>query len=182
MGACENPSRPDVTPDVVVVLGPWSSGTSAVASAVAALGLNAHPPFVASFDHNRAERLETPSWLVPRLRIWAGPGHSVAKMPLLAWFIPELLEAWDCRFLLVHRPLGAIEATRLRRGWPALYGRVGAERIYALVTKGLPSEAPQLDVDYDALIADPAEMGKRIAGFLDLPEAPEKMCRALRRG
>lgn len=196
MGASENPPRPDVT----VVLGPWSSGTSAVASVVAGLGLNAHPPFVAltdartprsmessslrqifddAFNHDAAERLQTPRFLVPRLRVWAGPGRSVAKIPLLAWFLPELQAAWSCRFLIVHRPLEEIEATRVRRDWPALYGLEGAERIYRLIDQGRRS-VRSLDVSYPDLMAEPEQVGHSIADFLDVPAAPEKVRAALR--
>lgn len=185
-----------VRPKVAVVLGPWSSGTSAVARAVAALGANAHPPFTVlndprtpisgesrglrqifgpCFDHDRMIRTGTPLWATARLRIWAGPGLSVAKIPMLAWFLPEIMAAWDCRFLIVRRTLEAIEATRERRRWPATYGRQGAERIYGLIKDGLPRETPVQEVAFETLRARPEEIGDTIATFLDTPLAPDRV-------
>ena len=190
-------------PKVAVVLGPWSSGTSAVAAAVAALGGNAHPPFVRlndpstpvsyesrvlrqifgpCFDHTLLARIGMPRWVVPRLRVWAGPGLSVAKVPMLTWFLPEVLQAWDAQFLVVRRHLDAIESTRERRGWPSEYGRKGAERVYKLIADGMPKTAPVLDVDFDELRSRPVETGDKIATFLDVPLAPEKLSAAINRG
>ena len=190
-------------PRVAVVLGPWSSGTSAVAGAVAALGANAHPPFVRlndprtkvsyesralrqifgeMFDHKLLARIGTPRWIDARLRVWAGPGLSVAKVPMLTWFLPEVMSAWDARFVIVRRGLEAIEATRERRGWPSEYGRKGAERIYSLIRDGLPGSVPRLEVDFDTLLGQPVETGDRLATFLDLPLAPERVTSVIRRG
>lgn len=186
-------------PQVAVVLGPWSSGTSAVAGVVTALGAHAHPPhaqltdprtprsfeslalrriLVDCFDHDRLERTGAPS--VARLREWAGPGLSVAKMPMLTFFLPEVLEAWEARFLIVRRSLEAIEATRLRRGWPVVYGRAGAVRIEAEINRGLPERALRLEVEYDGLCLAPEAAGARIAAFLELPARPEAVRRAVR--
>ena len=190
-------------PKVAVVLGPWSSGTSAVAAAVSALGANAHPPFVRlndpstpvsyesrvlrqiigpAFDHERLVRTGTPRWIVPKLRVWAGPELSVAKLPMLTWFLPEVLAAWDARFLIVRRHLDAIEKTRERRGWPSEYGRKGAERIYRLIADGLPKSVPVLEVEFETLRARPTETGDEIATFLDLPLSPARVQAAIRTG
>ena len=189
-------------PKVAVVLGPWSSGTSAVAAAIAALGANAHPPFLrlndprtpvsgesrelrrilgAAFSHELLTRTATPAWILPRLRIWAGPGLSVAKMPMLTWFLPEILAAWDAHFVIVARPIEKIEATRARRGWPAIYGRVGAERIRSLIARDLPAEVPRLEIAFEALCDDPVAEGASLAQFLDLPMDPDRLRAAVRR-
>lgn len=190
-------------PDVAVVLGPWSSGTSAVAAVVAALGANGHPPFLRltdpltpisgesrelrrilspCFSHDILQRTGTPDRLVPRLRIWAGPGLSVAKMAMLTWFLPEVLTAWTPHFIVVHRPLDLIEATRERRGWPPVYGRKGAEHIEAMIAREIPEDARRIDVEYEALREDPVTVGAGIAAFLDLPMNAERVRDAVRQG
>ena len=185
---------------VAVVLGPYSSGTSAVAAAVAALGANAHPPFAAvndprtpvsgesvelrrivlpAFDHTNVQRLDLPPWFVPRLRIWAGPGLSVAKLPTLAFFVPEMTAAWDVRAIRVRRDIQAIEATRLRRDWPAEYGRQGALAIEAVLDQNL-KDVPVLEVQFDELRANATDVGGWIAEFLDLSPNPDAVRAAVR--
>ena len=179
-----------IKPKVVVVLGPWSSGTSAVAGIVAALGASAHPPFVGvadprtpvsfeskalreiildAFDHAALARGPLPEGAPARLAGWTGGAAlSVAKMPMLAFFLEEICAAWEAMFIIVHRDPAEIEATRLRRDWPEEYGAKGAGVIYPLIEGDLPEGAPRLDVDYAALLADPAGQGTRIAGFCGL--------------
>ena len=191
-------------PKVVVVLGPWSSGTSAVAGVVAALGAESHPPFVGvadpstpvsfeskglreiivgAFDHDNLARGPLPSDAVGRLQDWAGQApFSVAKMPMLCWFLQEICEAWDARFIVVRRTLSAIEATRQRRGWPAEYGSKGAEVVYLLIERGVPSDAPRLDVDYAELMGAQEGHGARIADFCGLEPDPEAVRWVLSRG
>lgn len=191
-------------PKVVVVLGPWSSGTSAVAGVVAALGAAAHPPFgrvadpstpvsfesgslreivVGAFNHEDLTRGSLPTGAISRLGEWAGTAAlSVAKMPMLCWFVPEMVEAWDACFIVVHRDLAAIEATRVRRDWPDEYGAKGAEVVYPLIERDLPSEAPRLDIDYATLLEDPAGAGVRIAEFCGLTPDTEAVRWVLSRG
>ncbi|MEO1491462.1 MAG: hypothetical protein AAFV19_04835 [Pseudomonadota bacterium] len=194
--------RAEARPAVIVVLGPWSSGTSAVAGALAALGANAHPPHFAvddaltpasfesmalrrivlpHFDEQTLTRHALPPWLVARLRVWAGPGLSVAKLPVLAYFMLEIARAWSARFVIVRRDLAAIEQTRLRRGWPEIYGRAGAERIYAEITRALPAGAPRVALKFDDLRTDPAQAGEALAAFAGLPPNPKAVARAVRR-
>lgn len=194
----------DTKPKVAVVLAPWSSGTSAVAGVIACLGADSHPPFMAltdpstprsfeshslrdiivdAFDHENLSRTPLPVEAVGRLRDWAGDAPlSVAKMPMLCFFLEEVCAAWDPLFVVVQRDPVAIEATRLRRGWPAEYGARGAERIYPLIDAGLQAGAARLDVDYAALIADPAAQGARIASFCGLPENESAVRYVLTRG
>lgn len=193
-----------LNPEVVVVLGPWSSGTSAVAGVVAALGAASHPPFVGvadpatpvsfesvalrkivvdAFDHDTLTSRALPDDAIARLRAWAGTAPlSVAKMPMLCWFLPEIVEAWAARFIVVRRDIAAIEATRMRRDWPAEYGARGAEVIYPLIERNLPVSAPRLYVDYARLMDDPAGEGSRIAGFCGLKAHADAVRWVLSRG
>ncbi|MEM7056944.1 MAG: sulfotransferase [Pseudomonadota bacterium] len=176
-------------PTVAVVLGPFGSGTSALVAAVAALGANAHPPFaevadpktpvsgeslelrrivVPAFDHENLCRQELPPWFIARLSLWAGPGLSVAKMPALAFFVPEILAAWDAKFIRLRRDHEAIEATRIRRDWPSEYGRAGAEKIEVELDRALANQTV-LDVSFDDLRRDVEGVGARIAEFLSIP-------------
>ena len=194
----------DRRPTVVTVLGPWSSGTSAVAGIVAVLGAEAHAPFVrvndpqtprsfeslalrkiieACFDHAGLQRRDVPPGLVAHLRRWAGDAPlSVAKMPALCFFIEEVLQAWEPLFIVVTRPVEAIEASRVRRGWPAEYGARGADVIYPLIEAGVPRNAQRLDVDYERLKAEPEMVGAEIARFCGLPGAPQRVRYVLTRG
>lgn len=190
---------------MIAVLGPWSSGTSALAAAVAALGANAHPPFVElndpktpvsyesrelrrivldHFDEAAVRRTGKPAFLVPRLRVWAGPGVSVAKLPQLAFFLPEMQRAWDLKVLISERPIDEIEASRRRRGWPAEYGRKGAARIGEALA-GLPREVAALRVDHADLRRDPVRVARRVADFagLDTPKGlAARLARTVRSG
>lgn len=49
----------------------------------------------------------------------------MAKAPLLAWFLPEAMRAWDAPVIVVRRSMKDIEVTRQRRDWPRIYGRRG---------------------------------------------------------
>ena len=187
-------------PSVAVVMGPFGSGTSALAAAAGALGANAHPPFAKvvdpktpisgeslelrrivtpAYDPEKVCRKDLPPWFIPRLRLWAGPGLSVAKMPALAFFVPELCEAWEPYFLRLRRDHEAIEATRLRRGWPTEYGAHGAKRIDAELDLALHGKAV-LEVQFDGLRADPEGVGASIANFLDVAPNPEAVRQSVR--
>ncbi|MFK7945538.1 MAG: hypothetical protein AB8B85_21880 [Paracoccaceae bacterium] len=194
----------DDKPKVVVVLGPWSSGTSAVAGVVALLGAEAHAPFLRvadpstprsfeslalrgvlldSFDHAGLRRLPLASDTTSKIRNWAGDAPlSVAKMPMLCFFLSEICAAWEPLFVVVHRSLNAIEASRLRRDWPEEYGSKGAKVIYPLIEAGIPEGARRLDVDYSELLADPAGQGARIARYCGLAENPDIVRYVLSRG
>lgn len=195
---------PETKPKVVVVLGAWSSGTSAVAGVIAHLGADSHPPFmrvadpstprsfessalreilVDAFDHENLTRRALPPDAVARMQDWAGTAPlSVAKMPMLCFFLPEIRIAWEPLFVVVRRAMEEIEATRLRRGWPAIYGARGAEVIYPLIDAGIPAAAARLDVDYADLMAEPASQGARIARFCGLPENADAVRYVLSRG
>jgi hypothetical protein len=181
-------------PDVTVVLGSWSGGTSACAAVVAALGADPRPPVfriddpatpfsgesqalrrlvLGHFSEPRMRRTHDAARLPEALRAWAGPGPAVAKYPPLAWFVPEMVEAWEARFLIVRRPLDRIEATRIRRRWPPVYGAVGARLVYDRIARSLPADAPRLDVDFADLRRERGAGVARIAGFLGLAVTPE---------
>ena len=181
-------------PDVTVVLGTWSGGTSACAAVVAALGADPRPPvfrvddpatpfsgesqalrrlILDHFSEPHMRRARDAMGLSDALHAWAGPGPAVAKYPPLAWFVPEMMAAWEARFLVVHRPLDQIEATRVRRRWPPIYGAAGARLVYDRIARFLPDAAPRLDVDFEELRRDRDAGIVRIADFLGLPVTPE---------
>ena len=181
-------------PEVIVVLGTWSGGTSACAAVVAALGADPRPPvyrtddpatpfsgesealrrlILGHFSEPHMRRTRDATALPGALRAWAGPGPAVAKYPPLAWFVPEMTEAWEARFLVVRRPLDRIEATRTRRRWPPVYGAAGARMVYDRIDTSLPPGAPRLDVDFEELRRERDAGIAAIAGFLGLPVTPE---------
>lgn len=183
-------------PRVAVVLGTWSGGTSACAAVVAALGADPRPPIFRTedpstpfsgesqalrrlildhFPEPHMRRTRDAAGLPEALRAWAGAGPAVAKYPPLAWFLPEMMEAWEARFLVVRRPLDRIEATRIRRHWPPIYGAVGARMVYDRIERDLPAGAPRLEIDFEHLRHDRDAGIERIAEFLGHPVTPEAL-------
>jgi hypothetical protein len=91
------------------------------------------------------------------------------KHPLAAFFLPQLEQAFDLKILAVMRPLDAIEQTRVRRKWPAHFGRLGAERVYLAMQDALASsQAPLYWVKYPRLIDHPTQTVSELATFLGM--------------
>ncbi len=190
---------------LVLVCGPWSSGTSATAGVLAALGLSAPGPFVTIADprtqhtcemkafqrllqslvsEQSLERLVSPVEMLRALRQFRdvtlknalqeqgmNPARPVMLKHALASFIlPEISQVFDLQLVLVSRPLKEIENTRLRRQWPARYGRAGASLIYGnmfsfMVNSGVPCHV----LRYPELLQQPAAVIDELLLFLDLP-------------
>jgi len=152
---------------VIVVLGSWGSGTSAVIGALERLGCHICPPHFKTNDSrtpNSFESLSLRSVIIPNfneydlhfsgpdrglisgiLKDWATAEQNTAgararlavKLPHLCFFIPDMVAAWDPVFIMIERPADEIEASRLRRGWPPHLGAQGAVAAYAAAERDL---------------------------------------------
>ena len=152
---------------LILVCGPWSSGTTAVSAMLEQLGARGLPPYLHTNDPRTGNSFESLAframigelidentlnmrvdWASAQRRIAAFReqlestiGDSVAplflKYPLSAVLIPEICKAFPARLVCVLRPMAEIEATRERRGWPAQFGAVGARVLYPRMFEAL---------------------------------------------
>lgn len=96
-------------------------------------------------------------WLIQQSNEAARLGHTsvVLKHPLSAFLIREIQEVCAPYWVLVTRPFVAIEATRLRRQWPANYGAVGAQAIYgSIFTKLIECNQTALMLSFHGFVED----------------------------
>jgi hypothetical protein len=145
---------------LVLVCGPWSSGTSAVAGLLANLGVPAPGPHVRINDpttpltyemeafrellqqlasEDTLTRLVSDDATMRALRVFRDDvlrvqdsrGEALMlKHALSALVLQELGELFELRVVCVIRPLADIERTRLRRRWTPEFGELGANVIY----------------------------------------------------
>ena len=207
-------------PELVLVCGPWSSGTSAVAGLLANLGLDGLQPYFRTSDEKTRNSYESipfreliaslaseesaaltaaPVTVAARLRDFRsaiaagefgprvlGAGKPIfLKYPLSAALIPPICATFNTRLVYVLRPMKEIEATRVRRGWPAHQGAAGAQRIYSHMFGALVEQrVPTMIVRYPELVERPAEIARdllRFAGLDAVPEVIEKAAAFIRK-
>ncbi len=102
------------------------------------------------------------------------------KSPPSALLLPQICRVFDVHLICVMRPLEQIEQSRLRRGWPAVHGRLGAEVIYRHIAGALDSLAcPYLRIDYSDVVTSPAETVRRLGQFASLGTTPEQTRQAV---
>lgn len=156
---------------LVLICGPWSSGTTVVAGLLERLGLRGLPPYFVTNDPRTPNSFESMEFrrlvgeLVDentlRMRVDGslaqqrllefrthlerqaedGAAPLFLKYPLSALLIPEICRVFAARLVYVLRPMQAIEATRERRRWNLQFGAVGAQVLYSAMFQAL--------VDYD---------------------------------
>lgn len=144
----------------IIVLGPWSSGSTAVTGILDHLGAFTCPPHFKTNDPrtpyayepemlrnillrhideqalivsgNRLQLIsEIQQWLGQTLQKAGCDNRVVAlKHPLLSIIVPELITLLQPKFIVIRRPYTDIERTRARRQWPPIYGYLGARMIY----------------------------------------------------
>ena len=183
----------------VIVLGPWSSGTTAVAGALDKLGAYTCPP------HHRTPDPRTPTSFEPeelrtilaqyvnepqlgiagdRMKMmhdigtWLQrtvppeiqeSGVVAMKHPLFGLMVPQLISLLRPKFLVVRRPYGDIERTRIRRQWPAIYGYLGARLLYGSIYHDLVGyDMNFMDVSYPEVLTNPEREIDRIAEYAGL--------------
>jgi hypothetical protein len=152
---------------LILVCGPWSSGTTVVSAMLDRLGARGLPPYLRTNDPRTENSFESLAframigelidentlsmrvdWAAAQARVTAfreeleaAVGDAGAplflKYPLATVLIPEICAAFEARLVCVLRPLAEIEATRERRGWGAQFGAVGARVLYPRMLEAL---------------------------------------------
>lgn len=181
---------------LILVCGPWSSGTTAVSGMLDQLGLNGVGPYFRTNDALTKNSFESTAFrtvinqlaaeetltlkLAPKdaraaLEVFKAQleGQQSAeaapvflKYPLSALLIPQICKVFDTRLIYVLRPTAGIEATRVRRNWPANYGALGANVLYSKMFQVLVDLAiPTLMVRYPELLAAPLPHAKQLAQY-----------------
>jgi hypothetical protein len=156
---------------LILVCGPWSSGTTVVGGMLEQLGARGLPPYFGTNDPRTPNSFESQpfrelvgelvdestlhmrvDWKIAQTRvnefrarlerdIGSAGAPLFLKYPLSALLIPELCAAFPTRLVYVLRPLAAIEATRTRRNWPAQFGAAGAAVVYPRMFEALVERA-----------------------------------------
>lgn len=141
---------------VVLVCGPWGSGTSAVTGLLYNAGLFTPGPWHISDDKKTPITYEwqayrhllrsfldittlqvnaTKDTILEQLTTFESTQFernsetgiaAVLKSPLSILFLEELAQIFDIRIVSVLRAIERIEASRIRRGWAPRYGAAGA--------------------------------------------------------
>jgi hypothetical protein len=152
---------------LILVCGPWSSGTTVVAGLLERLGLRGLPPYFVTSDPRTPDSFESMDfrrligelidestlrmrvdWSVAQQRLLEfrerleqqaddGATPLFLKYPPSALLIPEICQAFATRLVYVLRPMKAIEATRERRNWQAQFGAAGAQVLYPAMFQAL---------------------------------------------
>ena len=162
------PSLPEsARMQLILVCGPWSSGTTVVAGLLDQLGLRGLPPYFVTSDSRTPNSFESMDfrrligelldentlrmrvdWPLAKQRLLefrlqleqqadVGAGPLYLKYPPSALLIPEICKVFATRLVYVLRPMQAIEATRERRNWQVQFGAAGAQVIYPAMFQAL---------------------------------------------
>jgi hypothetical protein len=85
----------------------------------------------------------------------SGRTSLVLKHPLSAFLMREIEDVCSPLWVFVTRPFSAIEATRIRRSWPATYGAAGAQAVYgAIVTNLIEANLSALMLSFPDFVED----------------------------
>jgi hypothetical protein len=152
---------------LILVCGPWSSGTTVVAGLLERLGLRGLPPYFVTSDPRTSNSFESMDfrrligelvdentlrmrvdWPVAQQRLLEfrksleqqaddSAAPLFLKYPPSALLIPEICQVFATRLVYVLRPMQAIEATRERRSWQVQFGAAGAQVLYPAMFQAL---------------------------------------------
>jgi len=104
----------------------------------------------------------------------------VLKYALSTVLIEPINEVFDARFVFVERNVDEIERGRIRRGWPPIYGKDGAVRIYDKMASCARSLELRIHkISYRELLEDPFRVTRKLAEFCDLNSTERTIDRAL---
>lgn len=168
--------------NLILVCGPWSSGTTAVSGMLEQLGARGLPPYFHTNDPRTPNSFESEAFrqVIGELvdentlgmrvdlsqaqtrlgdfrarletELAGGATPLFLKYPLSAVLLPEICQVFSTRLVYVLRPLSEIEATRQRRGWPPQYGAAGARVLYPQMFETL------IDREFPTLIVRYSEL------------------------
>ena len=144
---------------IALISGPWGSGTTALCQLTAKLGINTPGPYFQTNDprtQNSYEMLEfnrlitkcveeetltkkLPDTEIQKLitafsqrqELESENKLTALKTPACSALLHELSEPFNLQLIICLRDYTEIEASRVRRGWPAHFGMEGARKIYA---------------------------------------------------
>jgi hypothetical protein len=180
---------------LILVCGPFGSGTTAVAGVLAGLGLPGIEPYFVSNDERTPNTFESIAFRETLQRIVSEEtlsfkpgvergaeikclhdridtlGHTTIflKHPLSAMLILDLGKTFELKLVYVLRPLADIEATRQRRNWFAHTGMAGAQVIYSRMFSALINHSfPTIIMRYPEMLADPVDATTTLAQFAGL--------------
>lgn len=180
---------------LILVCGPYGSGTTAIAGVLAGVGLPGIEPYFVSNDQRTRNTFESVEFRDTLMRIVSertlsfNPevereaeikrfydkvvplGHSTIflKHPLSAMLISDLGKTFDVKLVYVLRPLADIEATRKRRNWLPHMGVAGAQVIYSCMFTSLINHSfPTIIMRYSQVLADPLVAATRLVQFTGL--------------
>jgi hypothetical protein len=184
---------------LILVCGPWSSGTTVVSAMLSQLGARGLPPYLRTNDPLTENSFESRDframigelidentltmrvdWPAAQARITAFREQLEAtigdvgeplflKYPLSVALIPEICAAFSARLVCVVRPMAAIEATRVRRGWAPQFGAAGARVLYPRMFEALiETRTPMLMLRYADVLEQPVAQAEQLARFCGL--------------
>ena len=165
---------------IVLISGPWGSGTTALCQLIAKLGINTPGPYFQTNDPrtqnsyemlefnrlvNKCVEEETLTKKLPdteikkliadfsqRQALESENKLTALKTPACSALLHELLELFNLQLIICLRDYNAIESSQARRGWPAHFGSEGAKKIYAQINEFIArTNAPFLFVRYSDL-------------------------------
>jgi len=183
---------------LLLVCGPYGSGTSAVAGMLANMGAIGVGPYQGTNDPRTPNAFESIAFratvlgLVSETTMLLKPGAAIEaallqlksqiaerlpegemrpiflKHPAAAPIIPHICELFDTKLIYVLRATKDIEATRQRRNWPN-EGESITRIIYSHMFDHLVNgRTPTTLVRYRSLIESPARHAKELAAFAGL--------------
>lgn len=120
-------------------------------------------------------------WLQTQITTAAGIGKKfmVIKHPLTIFALKKIQPFLsNPSYIVLKRPLGDIEASRLRRSWDPLYGKEGAEIIYNKVTEVTSQLCLRtFEIGYDEFRSN-KDKHKQLINFCELKVDPVKLTEA----
>jgi hypothetical protein len=183
---------------IVCVLGPFRSGTSAVAGLLHRLGVPMGTGWI-SRHANPGGTYEDQAlgdlcrrWFPERrliaragtakrrngLRRWAKtrPALAGAKHPSLCLCVPQIVRAWPgVRFVVVDRPPAESIASLVKIGWRQHRAASAVTRLIAARDRDLARyHRPVIRIDYHQLLADPAAAVDQLTVFLGLTPSEDQ--------
>jgi hypothetical protein len=121
-----------------------------------------------------------PSWV---------PGAVAKVVKMVHVLIPDLPPGFRYRIILMQRDLDEVVASQkamlARAGRPGGSNEAALKRIYAAQLDGVRRwmdanpDCTRLEVEYASVIADPRGQAGRVAAFLGVPDAAQRMAAAV---
>ncbi len=185
---------------LILVIGPWGSGTTVVMQILSELGALVPTPHVVTFDERTPNSWETtafnrfvgtvaaedtatltqPEAILPGLQVIHAELQALStsmqrpialKYALAATILPQLSAVFALKLIYVTRPIEGIKATHARRGWYRHLGPEGAIRIQkCMADYAAQAKHPIHRIHFPDLIERPSQLISELAAFVSLPD------------